>query len=205
MNMRKSHYPFYYRFHYIVPLVLLLLLASLALSALWNSGNDANNNRGNGAGDIGFSMLGNPAPDLTLPAYDSQTNPPTLAFADWHGTTYAINVFASWCAPCRAEAPSIARLSQTLPVIGINFRDDEADAAEFLALFGNPYQAIGVDATGQASLMLGVQAIPETLIVNTQGEIIFHQRGPIFAEGLAEIAQVLADYADSADPKDEAK
>lgn len=196
MNMRKSYYPFYY----IVPFVLLVLLASLALSALWNSDSDTSNKRGNGAGDIGFSMLGNPAPDLTLPVYGSQFN--TLTLTDWRGKTYAINVFASWCAPCRAEAPSIARLSQTLPVIGINFRDDMADAAEFLALFGNPYQAIGVDATGQASLMLGVQAIPETLIVNGQGEIIFHQRGPIFADGLAEIAQVLADHAS---PKDEAK
>ena len=174
---------------YIVPLLVLAVLAALGLSALWQS--DTSDPSGETQlRDIGFSMTGKSAPELILPAYADAGS--RVMLADWQGEVYAINVFASWCAPCRAEAPTIAKLAETIPIIGINFRDAAEDAAEFLALFGNPYAEIGVDADGQASLGLGVQAIPETLIVNKAGEIIFHQRGPIFADVLTgEIARVL--------------
>ena len=170
----------------ILPLVLLLVLAGFAFWSLWQARGAPPQSQSR---DIGFSMVGQTIAPITVPAFESPQS--QIALADWDGRAYAINVFASWCPPCRAEAPSIHHLSQTLPIIGINFRDEAADAAEFLHLFGNPYAAIGVDSTGQASLGLGVQAVPETLLVDPQGVIIFHQRGPVFADELTAILAIL--------------
>ena len=171
----------------ILPAIILLGLASLALWSLWQTDATDSTSR-----DIGFSMVGQAVSNISLPSFAGAGD---VSLASWQGQPYAINVFASWCPPCRVEAPSIAQLGHRLPVIGINFRDEAAAALEFLELFGNPYAAIGVDDDGAASLALGVQALPETLIIDASGQIIFHQRGPIFADAFAsdgDLAQVLA-------------
>ena len=108
----------------------------------------------------------------------------TLSLADFRGRAFAVNVFASWCAPCRLEAPSIEALAGEMPVIGINYKDAPADADAFLGQFGNPFAAIGRDADGSASIQLGVHGLPETFIVGSDGVVVLHHQGPVFADTL---------------------
>jgi cytochrome c biogenesis protein CcmG/thiol:disulfide interchange protein DsbE len=130
---------------------------------------------------IGFSMTNAPVPDLTLPKFEGNG---TIALADYQGKAYAINIFASWCGPCKLEASSIEVMSEALPVIGINYRDNPEDAALFLEQFGNPYQALARDLEGNYSIQLGVHGLPETFIIAPDGTILHHQQGPVFASDL---------------------
>jgi cytochrome c biogenesis protein CcmG/thiol:disulfide interchange protein DsbE len=129
---------------------------------------------------IGFSMQGQTISPVTLPLLKA-ADQDSFSLKDWQGQAYAINVWASWCPPCRAEAPAIERLSEHLPVLGINQRDTKENALDFLNTFGDPYSVIGVDRDGKASIDIGVQALPETMIIGPDGTIILHHRGPIFA------------------------
>ena len=130
---------------------------------------------------IGFSMTNAPVPDLILPKFQESG---TIDLADWKGKAYAINVFASWCGPCKLEASSIDAMAEDLPVIGINYRDDPEAAKEFLNQFGNPYQELARDIDGNYSIQLGVHGLPETFIISRDGTILYHQQGPVFASEL---------------------
>ena len=166
-----------------LPIILFLLFAGVAFWGLWAVKSGARDTQ-----SIGFSREGQVMPIISLPLLGVENQ--QLSLTDWQGRAYAINVWASWCLPCRAEAPAIARLAESIPVLGINTRDQYDDAREFLTQFGNPYTANGVDATGRASIEIGVQALPETLIVARDGTILLHHRGPIFAR---EMDGVIAD------------
>lgn len=168
------------RLTFFVPIILFLLFVVVSFWGLY-----AITTGQRSTSDIGFSMEGQSIPAISLLSLNKQTtDEPPLDLADWQGKAYAINVWASWCPPCRAEAPAIHQLSKSLPVLGINQRDKYEDAMAFLDQFGNPYQQIGVDPDGKASISIGVQALPETLIIAPDGRIILHHRGPIFANEL---------------------
>ena len=95
------------------------------------------------------------------------------------GEPILLNIFASWCAPCRAEAPALEALSQQLPVIGIAYKDRPEDTDAFLRQYGNPFSQIAVDFEGQAALRWGLYGVPETYILNKQGKVILRHAGPI--------------------------
>lgn len=130
---------------------------------------------------IGFSMTNAAVPDLTLPKFEGNG---TIALQDYKGKAYAINIFASWCGPCKLEAASIDVMAEKLPVIGINYRDNPEDAALFLEQFGNPYADLARDDDGNYSIQLGVHGLPETFIIAPDGTILHHQQGPVFASDL---------------------
>jgi cytochrome c biogenesis protein CcmG/thiol:disulfide interchange protein DsbE len=95
------------------------------------------------------------------------------------GDTYIINVWASWCITCRIEHPYLMSLNKKgIPVIGLNYKDEENDALEWLSRFGNPYKKIIHDYKGTLALDLGVTGAPETFLVNN-GKIIAHYQGEI--------------------------
>ena len=95
------------------------------------------------------------------------------------GDTYIINVWASWCITCRVEHPYLMSLNKKgIPVIGLNYKDEENDALEWLSKFGNPYKKIIHDYKGTLALDLGVTGAPETFLVNN-GKIIAHYQGEI--------------------------
>ncbi|MDX1739488.1 MAG: DsbE family thiol:disulfide interchange protein [Alphaproteobacteria bacterium] len=106
---------------------------------------------------------------------------PGLSDKDLKGKVTIINVFASWCIPCRAEHPMITRMSRDegLNVIGLNYKDKPADALKWLDELGDPYMAIGVDPKGRAGIDLGVYGVPETYVVDQEGIIRFRHVGPI--------------------------
>ncbi|MGC6485611.1 MAG: DsbE family thiol:disulfide interchange protein [Candidatus Puniceispirillales bacterium] len=130
---------------------------------------------------IGFSMTGSTLPEITMPRLGGGA---VIDLSAYRGQVFAINVFASWCAPCKLESPSIERLSERLPVIGINYRDSDDDARRFLDQFGNPYALIGKDLDGNTSIKLGVHGLPETFIIGADGEILYHLQGPLMGAEL---------------------
>ena len=92
---------------------------------------------------------------------------------------YAINFLASWCLPCKIEAPFIKLLSKKIPVFGVAFKDREKNILDFLESYGNPYDKIGIDKDGLLGIEWGVYGIPETFIINKKGQIIYKYTGPL--------------------------
>lgn len=151
-------------------------IAAIAGFALWalTSGRDPN--------DIPSALVGGPVPQFALPSVEG-TSTPGLAAQDLSGDLALLNVFASWCVPCRAEHGILTDLarSEALTLYGLNYKDAPADAAAWLEELGNPYAAIGSDESGRAGIEWGITGVPETFIVR-DGTVLYRFRGPIVGE-----------------------
>jgi cytochrome c biogenesis protein CcmG/thiol:disulfide interchange protein DsbE len=160
----------------LVPLALFVALAAVFLVRL-ESGTDIS--------EIPSALVGKPAPEFTLPALDG-AGVPGLSRADLAGKVTLVNVFASWCGPCRAEHPQLELLAadKRIQVVGINYKDVPENARRFLGQLGNPYAAIGVDARGRAAIDWGVYGVPETFLVGKDGTIVRKFIGPIMPDHL---------------------
>ncbi len=129
---------------------------------------------------IGSVMVGKPAPALDLPALRAGEPPLTGALLRG-GRPTIVNFFASWCTPCLAEHPLFMRLAQRdgATVIGVAWKNKPDEARAWLARLGDPYRQIGVDLDNRAGLDWGVSGVPETFLVDGDGVVRFHFRGPI--------------------------
>ena len=168
------------RLAFLIPLAGFLVLAgfaSLALLATLRGERDMT--------QLPSAMVGKPAPAVALP--DLRDAASTVSAIDFKGRPFLVNVFASWCAPCRAEAPALEALIQQMPVIGIAYKDKPEDTDAFLRQYGNPFSQIAVDFDGQAALRWGLYGVPETYILNKQGKIILRHAGPIDRRVLDEL------------------
>lgn len=161
----------------LVPLALFLGLATLFLMQLV-SGRDA--------AEIPSALIGQPAPKTDLPPLEGSSLP-GLATTDFAGKVTVVNVWASWCGPCRDEHPFLLELSkdERIDLAGLNYKDAPDNALRFLGSFGNPYQAIGVDEGGRAAIDWGVYGVPETFVVGRDGTILFKHVGPLTEQSLA--------------------
>jgi cytochrome c biogenesis protein CcmG/thiol:disulfide interchange protein DsbE len=132
-------------------------------------------------------LINKPAPEFTLAAVDG-TNVPGFDTAALKGEVTVVNVFASWCIPCRDEHPLLEALKQQsgVKLYGINQKDAPENARAFLSELGNPYNAIGSDANGRVSIDWGVYGVPETFIVDAKGVIRFKHVGPLSERSLRE-------------------
>ena len=141
--------------------------------------------------DIPSALIGQRVPEFELAA--GIAGRPGLASADLRrGRPHLVNIFASWCLPCRVEAPQLAELSRRgVPIVGIAVRDRPEDLARFLAAYGNPFQAIGADTDRQVQLALGSAGVPETFVVDGGGTIR-HQHIGAITDG--DMAAILAAY-----------
>ena len=127
------------------------------------------------------ALIGKPAPDFALPPL--LDGKPGLSSADLKSRPVLVNLFASWCVPCREEHAVLndfARRAKA-PVYGIDYKDQRADAAAWIASLGNPYARIAVDA-GRVAIDWGVYGVPETFIVDRHGRIRYKHVGPLTAE-----------------------
>ena len=109
------------------------------------------------------------------------------------GDFFLVNLWASWCLPCRQEHPLLLSLSKNknIKLAGIAYRDAPLDAQRFLNQLGNPFDLIGLDQTGSAALGFGIQGVPESFVINGAGVIIFHQRGLLKKEHIAKITKMI--------------
>ncbi|MEM9737017.1 MAG: DsbE family thiol:disulfide interchange protein, partial [Pseudomonadota bacterium] len=124
------------------------------------------------------TFIGKPAPEFALPPLNGEAG---FSTADLMGPgAKLVNVWASWCGPCRAEHPILMALAaEGVPIFGINQKDAPQNARAFLAELGDPYQLIGTDRDGRGSIEWGVYGVPETFVINGAGEVIYKHIGPI--------------------------
>ena len=130
------------------------------------------------------TLIDKPVPRFDLPPL--LTGSPGLSTADITGQVSLVNVFASWCVPCRAEHPIWAKVAaeQKLPIYGINWKDKREQATAWLKELGNPYTRIGFDPDNKAGIEWGVYGAPETYVIDRYGRVRFKYVGPIFEETL---------------------
>ena len=168
------------RLAFLIPLAGFLVLAgfaSLALLATLRGERDMT--------QLPSAMVGKPAPAVALP--DLRDAGGTVSAIDFKGRPFLVNVFASWCAPCRAEAPALALLSEEIEIFGIAYKDKPEDTRGFLATYGDPFEGTGIDRDGDAGMRWGVYGVPETFLVDASGTIILRHAGSIDRRVLDEL------------------
>jgi len=134
------------------------------------------------------AMVGKPLPDVTLPAI--VPGKPGISAATFRsGEPRLINIFASWCIPCIAEAPQLMRLkAMGVPIEGVAIRDTSPALTAFLRQNGDPYVSIGDDRQSAVQLALGSSGVPESFVVDGKGRIVLQHVGDIRASDLDAIA-----------------
>jgi cytochrome c biogenesis protein CcmG/thiol:disulfide interchange protein DsbE len=169
-------------------LVVLPLLAFLGLAALFFVRL--------GAGDpsqLPSALIGREAPKTDLPPLAGIERDgkavPGLSNATFNGNVTLVNVWASWCVPCRDEVPLLDQLSRDkrIQLVGINYKDAPDNARRFLNRYGNPFAAAGADESGRNSIDWGVYGVPENFLIGRDGRIAYKLVGPITAENLAKV------------------
>jgi cytochrome c biogenesis protein CcmG/thiol:disulfide interchange protein DsbE len=124
-------------------------------------------------------LIGKPVPVFELPPVQGRKL--GLASADLKGQVSLVNVFASWCVACRQEHPLLMELSRQgfVPIHGLNYKDKQDDAAGWLNALGDPYTRIGADVNGRVGIDWGVYGVPETFVIDKNGNIAYKHIGPI--------------------------
>lgn len=162
----------------LLPAFAFALLAAIFLLRI-----DQSLDNGGSVSKLPSALIGKPAPATALPPLEGLSLP-GLDPATLKGKVTLVNVFASWCAPCRDEHPELIELAKRndIRLIGLNYKDRDENARRFLGTLGNPYAAVGVDASGRAGVEWGVYGVPETFVIAPDGTIAYKHVGPITPE-----------------------
>ena len=161
------------RLVYVIPLVIVACMAVALAVGLTMTPRE-----------LPSALIGKPAPDFDLPPVQGRSL--GLASSDLAGEVSLVNVFASWCAACRAEHPLFIELarSKTVPIHGLNYKDKPDDAARWLDRLGDPYTRTGADRDGRVGIDWGVYGVPETYVVNADGQIAYKHIGALTPEAI---------------------
>lgn len=162
-----------------------------------------------GSGDpsrIPSALIGRAVPPTVLPPLDGLvaggSAVPGLDPAAFKGKVSLVNVWASWCVPCHAEAPLMVQLAEDkeLQMVGINYKDAADNARRFLGRYGNPFTIVGVDGNGRAAIEWGVYGVPETFVVGRDGTIVAKLVGGITPENIETVLKPAIAKARAAAP-----
>ncbi|MCC5780005.1 DsbE family thiol:disulfide interchange protein [Nitratireductor sp. B36] len=166
------------RLLFLLPLLFFLALSGVFLVQLI-SGKDTS--------VVPSALIGRPAPQIDLPPLEGM-NLPGLSSEAFSGRVTLVNVWGSWCLPCRQEHPLLMQLAtnERVVIAGLNYKDKPENARRFLGDLGNPYDAIGVDQNGRAAIDWGVYGVPETFLVGPDGTIRYKHVGPFTPESIRE-------------------
>jgi cytochrome c biogenesis protein CcmG, thiol:disulfide interchange protein DsbE len=193
MSMEANQSPVIVRRRLLV-LTPLLVFSALAALFLVRLGSDDPSR-------VPSALIGRQVPDTRLPpvaGLERDGTPlPGIAASDFKGAVSVVNVWASWCLPCRDEAPLLMQLAddRRIRIIGINYKDQPENARRFLGRFGNPFTAAGADENGRASIEWGVYGVPETFIVDGDGKIAFKLIGGINPDNIERVLKPEIDKA----------
>jgi len=136
--------------------------------------------RGGERETVSAGMLGRPAPAYALERLGGGA---PVTNEERQGRAYIVNVFASWCTPCRAEHPQLMLLRDAgVEIVGIAYKDRPEASQRFLTTLGDPYSAVGMDPVGRFGLELGIAGVPETFVVGADGAVRAVHRGPLTPE-----------------------
>lgn len=159
-----------------VPLVALLALVGVSIFLLTREGERNRFTEG---------MVGQPMPAYSLTQLTGDT---PLTGEERAGRAYVLNLFASWCTPCRVEHPQLMALRrQGVDIVGIAYKDRPEASAAFLAELGDPYADVGQDPEGRFGLEIGVTGVPETFVIGADGTIRAAYRGPLTDEAVRDV------------------
>lgn len=181
------------RLIFILPGLVFVALVGLFAVQLFSGRNPA---------ELPSVLINKPVPTFSLAPLEGLTaaGKPVPGFSneDLKGRVTVVNVWASWCGPCRQEHPLLVDLAKdpSIRVVGINQRDNPDNARRFLGALGNPYAAVGVDPNGRASIDWGVYGVPETFIVGPDGTIRHKHIGPLTPENVLGFKEKLRAVAD---------
>ena len=134
--------------------------------------------------EIPSPLIGKVAPTFSLPVLNQENQiftPSEMLGKDW-----LLNVWASWCVSCRAEHPLLNELAKMklVPILGLNYKDQDPAALKWLTELGNPYDLSIVDAKGLVGIDYGVYGVPETFVIDQTGKVAFKHIGPITPDSM---------------------
>jgi len=155
-----------------IPLAVFAAIALLMAAGVWLS-------RKPGRDVLPSTLIGKPAPDFALPVLHEPDR--VVRLADLKGAPFLVNVWGSWCPTCRDEHPVLTRFAETrrVRVVGLDWKDDPADALRWLEQFGNPYWLVLTDEQGGTVIDFGVAAAPETFLVDAKGMVRWKKAGAL--------------------------
>ena len=160
-----------------LPLTFFLLIFFISALVLYQLKNEPKKVQ-----SIKSQLIGKNIPKILIPEvkyFGSLNQKQNLNFKNFENQIFAVNFFASWCAPCRIEVPIMEELSKIIPVVGVAYKDKFIDTKKFLTEFGNPYKNVGLDDYGKVAIEWGVYGVPETFLINEKGKIIYRHAGPL--------------------------
>lgn len=136
--------------------------------------------------EVPSPLVGKPAPPFEVVQLTGGEGK-TFSPKDMQGKVWLLNVWASWCGSCREEHPILMELAKTgtVPIIGLDYKDQRANGLQWLQRFGDPYTLTAFDADGRIGIDYGVYGVPETYVIDKAGVIRYKQIGPVTPEALA--------------------
>jgi cytochrome c biogenesis protein CcmG/thiol:disulfide interchange protein DsbE len=156
---------------FIVPFVLFVVLGAFLFVGLYRD-----------PSYVPSPLIGKPAPEFTLPSLQDPAFP--IASKDLAGKPWVLNVWGTWCGGCRQEHATLIAIARqgAVPLIGLNWRDDDAAAQDWLRQLGNPYAAVATDHEGRTAIDWGVYGAPETFLIGPDGTVLYKHIAPMTFE-----------------------
>lgn len=158
---------------FLVPILVFVALASVLYIGVRHSPNKS---------IMASALLGKPAPAFELPVLDEPGR--VFSSRELAGRPWVLNVWGTWCVECREEHATLLEIARRnlVPMVGLNWKDEDTAASDWLTQLGNPYSVVAVDREGRTAIDFGVYGAPETFFIDAGGLIQFRHVGPMTAE-----------------------